>query len=45
MAMRLADLRMRLDDLDGARREIARFSELDDPGGFGQILANAGSPA
>jgi ATP/maltotriose-dependent transcriptional regulator MalT len=42
MAMRLANLRLRLDDLDGARREIARFSELDDPGGFGQILANAG---
>ena len=42
MAMRMANLRLRLDDLDGARREIARFSQLDDPGGFGQILANAG---
>jgi predicted ATPase/DNA-binding SARP family transcriptional activator len=42
MAMRMANLRLRLHDLDGARREIARFSELDDPGGFGEILANAG---
>jgi hypothetical protein len=42
MAMRMANLRLRLDDLDGARREIDRFSELEDPGGFGQILGNAG---
>ena len=42
MAMRLANLRLRLDDLDGARREIARFDELEDASGFPQILANAG---
>ena len=34
MAMRLANLRLRLDDLDGARREIARFDELEDASGF-----------
>ena len=42
MAMRLANLRLRLDDLDGARREIARFDELEDASGFPLILANAG---
>ena len=42
MAMRTANLRLRMDDLDGARREIARFVELEDPGGFGLILANSG---
>ena len=42
MAMRLANLRLRLNDLDGARREIARFDELEDASGFPLILANAG---
>ena len=41
MAMRLANLRLRLDDLDGARREMARFDELEDTSGFPLILANA----
>ncbi|HEU5000436.1 MAG TPA: BTAD domain-containing putative transcriptional regulator [Lapillicoccus sp.] len=41
MAMRIAVLLLRLGDLDGARREIARFDELEDASGFGKVLGSS----
>jgi predicted ATPase/DNA-binding SARP family transcriptional activator len=41
MAMRIAVLKLRLGDLDGARREIARFDDVEDASGFGKVLASS----
>jgi ATP/maltotriose-dependent transcriptional regulator MalT len=41
MAMRIAFLKLRLGNLEGARREVNRFAELEDASGFGKVLATS----